>query len=51
MAEKWINKVIYISRVIDKMIVIKVFVQVITFSVISVYASLCGLDDSQKDHL
>ena len=31
------------------MIVIKVFIQGIIISVISVYASQCGLDDSEKD--
>ena len=32
------------------MIVIKVLVQEIIISVISVYAPQCGLDDSQKDN-
>ena len=32
------------------MIAIKVFVQGINISVISIYTSQCGLDDSQKDN-
>ena len=49
LAKKCIDKVIDISRVCYRMIVIKVLVQGIITSVISVYASQCGLDDSQKD--
>ena len=52
MAKKWVDKVIInISRVSDKMIVNKVFVQRIIISLISdltIYAAQCGLDDSQK---
>ena len=46
MAKKWVNQVIDISRVKDRIIVIKVLVQKIF---ISVYASQRGLDDSGKD--
>ena len=52
MAKKWVDKVINISRVSDRMIVNKVFVQGIIFSLISdltVYAPQCGLYRSQKD--
>ena len=49
LAEEWINKDIDICRVSDKMIVVNIFVQDITVSVFAVYASLCGLDDHQKD--
>ena len=49
LAEEWINKDIDICRVSDKMIVVNVFVQDITVSVFAVYASLCGLDDHQKE--
>ena len=49
LAEEWINKDIDICRVSDKMIVVNIFVQDITVSVFVVYASLCGLDDHQKD--
>ena len=47
-------KVINISRVNDRMIVNKVFVQEIIFSLISdltVYAPQCGLYYSQKDDI
>ena len=52
LAKKWVDKVINISRVSDRMIVNKVFVQGIIFSLISdltVYAPQCGLYYSQKD--
>ena len=52
LAEKWVDKVINISRVSDRMIVNKVFAQKIIISLISdltVYAPQCGLDYSQKD--
>ena len=51
LAKKWVDKVTNISRVSDKMIANKVFVQRIIISLISdltVYAPQCGLD-SQKD--
>ena len=51
-AIKRVDKVIVISRVIDRMIVSKVLVQRIIISLTSdltVYAPQCGLDDSQKD--
>ena len=50
MAKKWVDKVINISRV--RIIVNKVFVQEITFSLISdliVYSQQLGLYYSQKD--
>ena len=52
LTQKWVDKVINISRVSDRMIVNKVFVQRIIFSLISdlkVYAPQCGLYYSQKD--
>ena len=49
MAKKCVNKVTDACRVSNRMIVIKVFIQGIIISVISVYASQCGLDDSEKD--
>ena len=52
MTKKWVDKVINISRVSDRMIVNKVFAQKIIISLISdltVYAPQCGLDYSQKD--
>ena len=49
LAKKRVNKVIDISRVNDMMIDIKVLVQGIIISVISVYAQQHGLDGSQKD--
>ena len=52
-AKKWIDNVINISRVSDRMIVNKVFVQEIIFLLISdltVYAPQCGLYYSQKDY-
>ena len=52
MAKQWVDKVINISRVSDRMIFSKVFVQEIIFSLISdltVYAPQCGLYYSQKD--
>ena len=52
LAKKWVDKVINISRVSDRMIVNKVFAQKIIISLISdltVYAPQCGLDYSQKD--
>ena len=51
-AKEWVDKVIVISRAIDRMIVIKVLVQRIIISLTSdltAYAPQCGLDDSQKD--
>ena len=50
--KKWVDKVINISRVSDRMIVNKVFVQGIIFSLISdltVYAPQCGLYYNQKE--
>ena len=43
------DKVIDTSRVSDGMVVIKVLLQGIIISVISVYTPQCGLDDSRKD--
>ena len=47
LAKKWVDKVVNISRVSDRTIVNKVFVQEIIFSLI--YAPQCGLYYSQKD--
>ena len=52
LARKWVDQVLNISRVSDRMIANKVFVQRITFSLISdltVYAPQCGLYYSEKD--
>ena len=49
LAEKWIDKVIDVNRVNDRIILIKLMVQESILSVISVYAPQCGLDDVQKD--
>ena len=54
LAKKSVDKAINISRVCDRMIVNKVFVQRIIFSLIyhlTVYTPQCGLDYSQKDDL
>ena len=48
MVKRWVDKVIDISGISDRMIVIKVLVQGIVISIISVYATQCGLDDIQK---
>ena len=50
LAKKRVDKVINISRVCDRTIVIKVLVQGSIISVISVYASQCGFDDCQRDN-
>ena len=53
LAKQWVDKVININRVSDRMIFSKVFVQEIIFSLISdltVYAPQCGLYYSQKDY-
>ena len=49
MVKKWVDKVIDISKVSDRMTAIKLLVQGIIILVISVYAPQCGLDDSKKD--
>ena len=49
LAKKWLDKVIDVSRVSDKRIVINVLIQRIIVSVISVYAPQCRLAESQKD--
>ena len=49
MVKRWLVKIIDIIRVRDGMSVIKLLVQEIIISVISVYAPQCGSDDSQKD--
>ena len=51
MVKNWVDEIINISRVSDRMIVNKVFVQRIIISLISdltIYAPQCGLDASQK---
>ena len=51
MVKNWVDKIINISRVSDRMIVNKVFLQRIIISLISdltIYAPQCGLDDIQK---
>ena len=47
--EKWVNKVIDIGRVSDRMVIIKVLILWTIISVTSFYAPQCGLDDNQKD--
>ena len=52
MAKKWVDNVVNIIEVSDRMIVNRVFVQRIILSPIfdcTAYALQCGLDDSQKD--
>ena len=52
LAKKWVDKVINISRVSDRMIVNKVLIQRIIISLTSdltVYIPQSGLDDGQKD--
>ena len=49
MAKKRVGKSIDLSRVSEIKIFIKVLVQRIIISVISVYVQQCGLEDSQKD--
>ena len=52
MAKKWVDNVVNIIGVSDRMIVNKVFVQRNILSPIfdrTTYALQCGLDDSQKD--
>ena len=49
MANKWVDKIIDISRVTDRMVAIKVLAQGIISSVISVFAPHCSLDDSRED--
>ena len=46
---KWIDKVIYIIRVRDRMAVIELVVQGIIISVLLVYAPQCGLDYSMNN--
>ena len=46
---EWVDRVIDIRRVSDRIIVIQVLVQGIIISVFSVYVSQCRLDDNQKD--
>ena len=50
LTKDWVDKVIDISWVSDRMIVIKLLVQGIIISIVSVYAPKYGLDDSQKDN-
>ena len=52
LAKKWVDNVVNIIGVSDRMIVNKVFVQRNILSPIfdrTAYALQCGLDDSQKD--
>ena len=49
LVKKWVDKVIDISRVSDRMIDINVLFQGTIISVISTYAPQCGLDNSKKD--
>ena len=49
LAEKWIDKVIDINRVNDRIMIIKLIVGKSVVSVVSAYAPQCGLDDNYKD--
>ena len=49
LVDKWIDKVICIIRVRDRMAVIKLVVQGIIISVLLVYAPQCGLDYSMNN--
>ena len=52
MARKGVGNVTDVCRISIRMIIIiKVLVQRMTISVISVYALICGVDDSLKDSL
>ena len=52
MAKKGVGKVTDVCRISDRMIfIIKVLVQRMIISVISVYALQCGVDDNLKDGL
>ena len=48
-AEKWIDKVIDIKRVSDRIMLIKLMIGETIFTVISVYAPQCGLNEEVKD--
>ena len=49
LAEKWIDKVIAVNRVNDRIMVIKLITGKSVVPVVSVYAPQSGLDDSLKD--
>ena len=49
LAEKWIDKVYDIKQVSDRIILIKLLVEDAALTVLSVYASQAGLEDSTKD--
>ena len=49
LAEKWIDKVIDVNRLNDRIMIIKLIVGKSLVSVVSAYAPQCGLDDSSKD--
>ena len=49
-AERWVNKDIDISKVSDRMVVMKVSIQRIIISIISVYVQHSTFDDSQKNN-
>ena len=44
LAEKWVDKVIDISRIMDRMTLFKILLQRILILVISVHAPSCGLN-------
>ena len=48
LAKKWVDKLIHISRVNDRLIVIRVLAQEIIISVISVLTPHCGLEIAWK---
>ena len=48
-AEKWVDKVVGVERISDRIILIRVRLGKATFTFISVYAPQCGLPEAVKD--
>ena len=48
LAEAWVDKVFDVLRVSDRIMLIKIIVGEYVFTIQSVYAPQCGLDDSVK---
>ena len=49
LAEKWVEKVYDVSHISDRLIVIKLVINEMIVSVLSVYAPQVGLDEASKD--
>ena len=49
--EKWVEHIVDVNQVNDKVIVIKVLVSSTVISVVFVYAPQCGLDENTKNKL